>query len=62
MIQLKCWNLPPFLELINRKEEYIVGEVLNSRMFQWKLQYLVKWKGYRVECNTWEYSENLNNA
>ena len=55
-------NLPPSPELINREEEYIVEEVLNSRMFQQKLQYLVKWEGYGVEGNTWEYSENLNNT
>jgi len=51
---------PP--ELIDGEEEYIVEEVLSSRMFQRKLQYLVKWEGYGVEDNTWEYSENLNNA
>ena len=56
------WNPLPSLELINREEEYIVEKVLNSRMFQQKLQYLVKWEGYGVEGNTWEYSENLNNA
>ena len=37
-------------------------KILNSRMFQRKLQYLVKWEGYRIEANTWEYSENLNHA
>ena len=37
-------------------------EILNSRMFRWKLQYLVKWEGYGIEGNTWEYSENLNHA
>jgi hypothetical protein len=31
-------------------------------MFQWWLQYLVKWDGYGVEGNTWEYSENVENA
>ena len=37
-------------------------EILNSRMFRRKLQYLVKWEGYGIEGNTWEYSENLNHA
>ena len=37
-------------------------KILNSRMFQQKLQYLVKWEGYGIEGNTWEYSENLNHA
>jgi hypothetical protein len=31
-------------------------------MFQQHLQYLVKWGGYGVEGNTWEYSENVENA
>ena len=37
-------------------------KILNSRMFRRKLQYLVKWEGYRIEGNTWEYWENLNHA
>jgi len=39
-----------------------VEEILDSRMFQWKLQYLVKWEGYRIENNSWKYLENLDNA
>jgi hypothetical protein len=50
---------PPPLELIDGEEEYIVKEILDSRMFQWHLQYLVKWEGYGIEGNTWEYSENV---
>ena len=37
---------PPPPELVNSEEEYVVEKVLNSRMFQCKLQYLVKWEGY----------------
>jgi hypothetical protein len=53
---------PPPPELIDGEEEYVVEEILDSRMFQWWLQYLVKWDGYSVEGNTWEYSENVENA
>jgi len=55
-------NLPQPPELIDREEEYVVEKILNSRMFGRKLQYLVKWEGYRTEGNTWEYSENLNHT
>ena len=53
---------PPPPELIDGEEEYIVEEILDSRMFRHKLQYLVKWEGYGIENNSWEYSDNLNNA
>jgi len=55
-------NPPPLPELVDGEEEYVVEKILNSRMFRWKLQYLVKWEGYGIEGNTWEYSENLNHA
>ena len=55
-------NPPPPPELIDGEEEYIVEEILNSRMFRRRLQYLVKWEGYGIEGNTWEYSENLAHA
>jgi hypothetical protein len=53
---------PPPPELIDGEEEYIVKEILDSRMFRWWLQYLVKWNGYSAEGNTWEYSENVENT
>jgi len=53
---------PPPPELIDGEEEYIVEEILDSRMFRRRLQYLVKWEGYGAEGNSWEYSENVANA
>ena len=53
---------PPPPELIDGEEEYAVKEILDSRMFWRRLQYLVKWEGYGIENNTWEYVENLDNA
>jgi len=35
-------HLAPPPELINREEEYVVEEIRGSRMFQRRLQYLVK--------------------
>ena len=61
-ISSRCRTLPPPPKLVKGEEEYIVKEVLNSRLFRQKIQYLVKWEGYGVEHNTWEYSDHLNNA
>jgi len=55
-------NLPPPPELMDGEEEYVVEKILNSRMFRRKLQYLVKWEGYRIEGNTWEYWKNLDHT
>src|SRR6266511_6261006 len=61
-IPSRCQTPPPPPKLVEGKEEYIVKEVLNSRLFRQKIQYLVKWEGYGVEHNTLEYSDHLNNA
>ena len=53
---------PPPPELVNGEEEYLVEEILNSRMFRRRLQYLVKWEGYGVEGNSWEYADSIENA
>ena len=50
---------PPPPELIDGEEHYEVKEILNSRMFRRKLQYLVKWEGYGTEHNSWEYTQNV---
>ena len=53
---------PPLPELIDGEEEYVVEEIIDSRMFRRQLQYLVKWEGYGLEANTWEDSGNVANA
>jgi len=58
----RCTTAPPPPELVDGEEEYVVKEILDSRMFRRRLQYLVKWEGYGIENNTWEYAENLDNA
>src|SRR6266511_659951 len=61
-IPSRCRTPLPPPELVKGKEEYIVEEVLNSRLFRRKIQYLVKWEGYGFKHNTWEYLDHLNNA
>jgi len=58
----RCRTPPPPPELIDGEEEYVVEEILDSRMFRQKLQYMVKWEGYGIENNSWEYWDNLGNA
>ena len=45
----------PSLDLVDREEEYEVKKILDSWQFgrKWKLQYLVKWKGYPDLENQW---------
>src|SRR5713226_7395790 len=38
----------------NEVEEYEVKEILDSQKYQGKLQYLINWKGYPSEENSWE--------
>jgi len=52
--------LPP-IEIASEKE-YKVEEILDRQERRGKMKYLVKWKGYTVEENTWEGIENLKNV
>ena len=47
---------------IEGEPEYIVEEILDSRLHRNKLQYLVKWEGYTDENNSWEPEANCRNA
>ena len=52
---------PPPVEVAGEKE-YEVEEILDRQERRGKTKYLVKWKGYMAEGNTWEGLENLKNA
>ena len=45
---------PPPPELVEGEEEWEVEEILDSRLLRKKLKFLVKWKGYGREHNSWE--------
>ena len=51
---------PPPPEIIDREEEWVVEDILDSKIINRKLQYLVKWKDFGVEHNSWEPRENVH--
>lgn len=52
---------PPPIE-VQGQEEFEVKEILDSRKKGRGVQFLVKWKGFNVEENSWEKPANLANA
>lgn len=44
---------PPPPEIVGGEERYEVEEVINSRLYRQKLQFLVRWRGYGHEENSW---------
>jgi len=39
-----------------------VEKIINKRIVRGKEKFLVQWKGYTAEADTWESRENLENA
>jgi hypothetical protein len=50
---------PPEPEIIDGETRYELEEILDSRMWRNKLQYLVSWKGYGYEENSWVNESDL---
>ena len=50
---------PPLPEIIDGEEEWVVEDILDSRMINRKLRYLVKWDGFGIEHNSWEPWDNI---
>ncbi|KAH9473218.1 hypothetical protein Pst134EA_033220 [Puccinia striiformis f. sp. tritici] len=47
---------------IEDEDEWEVGEILNCRKKRKKKEYLIAWKGYGPEANSWEPETNLSNS
>src|SRR5437667_8464976 len=64
----KPWTIPgrspppPPPVVVNSEKEFEVEEVLDSKVKQKRLFYLVKWKGCPVSDNSWEPTANFKNA
>ena len=50
----------PLLEIVDREEEWVVEEILDSKVINRKLRYLVKWKDFGVKHNSWEPWDNMH--
>ena len=53
---------PSKLVIIEGEEEFEIEKIINKRTVRGKKKFLVRWKGYTVEEDTWESRENLENA
>jgi len=52
----------PLPVIIEGEEEWEVERILNKQRVRGKNKYLVHWKGFTAESDTWERKENLKNA
>ena len=59
-IQKKPILLPP--DIINQEKKWEVEKILDSKRSRNSVKYLVRWKGYGPEDDTWEPPFNLKNA
>jgi len=55
----KKLQAPPPPIVVDREEEWEVKEILNSCWYQRRFQFLVKWKGFSREHNSWEVASNV---
>ena len=53
---------PPPPVRVRGEEEFEVETILDSRLRRGRLEYLVRWKGYTPEHDSWEPERNLENA
>jgi len=50
---------PPPPIVVNREPEWEVEEVLDSRWHRRRFQFLIKWKGFSREHNSWEVASDV---
>jgi len=50
---------PPPPIIVDGEEEWEVKEILNSYWYRRRFQFLVKWKGFSREHNSWEVASNV---
>jgi Chromo (CHRromatin Organisation MOdifier) domain len=55
-------HLPKDSQVSNVIEEYEVEEIVSSRLKRGQLEYLVHWKGYSQDDDSWEPEEYVKNA
>ena len=48
--------------VIIKEEEQEIEKILNKQQIKRKDKYLVQWKGFTAELNTWEEIENMRNT
>ncbi|XP_077113871.1 chromobox protein homolog 5-like [Ranitomeya variabilis] len=46
--------------VIDGQEQFVVEEIVDSRIRRNRLQYLIRWQGYPPEEDSWEPVENIN--
>jgi hypothetical protein len=51
---------PLFPEIVDGEEEWVVEEILDTKMMNRKLRYLIKWKDFGLEHNSWEPWDNVH--
>src|SRR5580698_2505965 len=51
---------PPEPEIVDGNPEYELEAILDSRIYRGRLQYLVSWKGFGYEENSWTNETDVN--